>query len=398
MNRRNNKPKDCQFRRNRGMGQVNYGALKEQIKSYAFSIGISKIGFTDAEPLFEHLPLLEQRINAHYGNAINEGDREKRIHPTKHMPDAKSVISVAVAYPGLEKYSPVGQGLPRGRFSFISRGRDYHAVVREKLETLIKYILKAKPESKLMLMVDKEEILEKALAVKAGLGWFGKNTLLVTPEYGSWVCLGELVTDIPFPVDRPMEGKCGTCRACIEACPTNALDKERNLDLDRCLASVTQGRTLPDRETRIQMGINLYGCDICQSVCPHNSRQDKDDKDFAYVYDEAFPLLSEVLGLSNREFKKKFGHTSGAWRGRTLVQRNAVIAAGNVKDEGMVPQLALILTGDSRQIMRGAAAWALGQIGGNRALKALTQAIKHENDPAVLAEIKYCMIHFGNNS
>lgn len=376
---------------------MDYGALKEQIKSYASSIGISKIGFTDAEPLSEHLSLLQHRNKAHYSNAINEGDPEKRIYPKKHMSNAKSVISVAVAYPGFEKYSATEPELPRGRFSFISRGRDYHAVVRDKLETLIKYILMAEPDAKLMIMVDKEEILEKALAVKAGLGWFGKNTLLVTPEYGSWVCLGELVTDIPFPVDRPLAGECGSCRACIEACPTNALDKKRNLNLDRCLAAVTQARALPDREIRKQMGINLYGCDICQSVCPHNSGQHKYDKDFACIYDEAFPLLSEVLDLSNRKFKNKFGHTSGAWRGRTTVQRNAVIAAGNLKAEGMVTRLALILTGDSRQIIRGAAAWALGQIGGAQALEALTQAIKHENAPDVLAEIKYSMTYLGDN-
>lgn len=377
-----------------GGWKVDCAALKELVKQYAYSIGINKIGFTDAKPLLEHLPRLIRRAEAGYRHAINEGSPEKRVNPQVHLPGAKSVISTAVVYPGCADEKAPASGGARGRLSCISRGRDYHVIMRRKLEKLKQYILTVRPEAKMKLMVDKEEILEKAIAAKAGLGWLGRNTLLVTPEFGSWVVLGEIITDVPFPADQTLEGGCGSCRACVAACPTAALDDDININLDRCLAAVTLSRSLPDPEVRSQMGQTLYGCDVCQSVCPHNKRQPAYDADFAYTGDQAFPPLARVLDLTNREFKESFGHTSGAWRGRTPIQRNAVIAAGNLRDRSMVPRLITLLSEDPRGVIRGAAAWALGQIGDNQGLPALQQAMRKENDPAVLKEISYALKNF----
>ncbi|WP_418790876.1 tRNA epoxyqueuosine(34) reductase QueG [Phosphitispora sp. TUW77] len=370
-------------------------ALKEQVKHYAYSIGVDKIGFTDAEALTEHLPLVRRRWEAGYKHAINEGDPDKRISPSLHLPGAKSVISIAVAYPGTATIpesaisSEEGTALSRGSFSFISRGMDYHEVISDKLQKIRDYIMFLVPAARSVHMVDTGELLEKAFAVKAGLGWFGRNTLLVTPEFGSWVCLGELITDIPFPPDRSLNNNCGSCNACVAACPTNAIREGEDLNIDRCLACLTLGSFMPDPEIREIMGISLYGCDICQQVCPYNKKSghDNDMQEFSYSYDEAYPVLKEILALSNKEFRKRFGHISAAWRGRTPIQRNAVIAAGNLGARDTIPELIDILRSDPRPVLRGLAAWALGKIGGPLASQALADVSEKEKDPTVIQEI-----------
>ncbi len=311
------------------------------------------------------------------------------------MPEAKSVISVAIAYPWQEtapsrKPGPEPEpGPAKGRVSFVARGTDYHVVVGAKLAGLRKFILSLVPTARLMVMVDKAEILEKALAVRAGLGWFGKNTLLVTPEYGSWVYLGELVTDLPFPPDQPLACDCGSCRKCLDSCPAGALDEEKNLNPDRCLAGITLSRLLPDRELRDLMGNTLYGCDLCQLVCPYNREAGRTEhEEFRPQDEEDFPVLADLFKMTNSGFIRRFGHTSAAWRGKTTIQRNAVIAAGNLKDPGTVPALINILTTDHRPVMRGAAAWALAKINNPAGILALARARQTETHPAVIEEIE----------
>lgn len=372
----------------------DFAVLKEKVKEYADSIGVAKIGFTDAEALTEHLPLVVRRREAGYTHGIEEGDPAKRITPLLHLPGAKSVISVAVAYFGTALAPEAislheGEGPGRGNFSFISRGLDYHAVVSDKLEKIRDYIMSLIPTGRTVHMVDTGELLEKALAVKAGLGWFGRNTLLVTPEFGSWVCLGELITDIPFPPDRPLNNNCGSCTACVTACPTNAIREGEDLNIDRCLACLTLGKFMPDPEIREIMGTSLYGCDICQQVCPYNrtAEHSKDRPEFFCSYDDANPVLKDILCLSNTAFRKRFGHLSGAWRGRTPIQRNAVIAAGNLGARDTIPKLISILKSDTRPVLRGLAAWALGRMDDPGAFQALADALEKEKDPAVIEEI-----------
>lgn len=367
---------------------MNWASFKEAVREYGYVIGIDKMGFTDVRPLSEHLPRLIARQKSAYKFAINEGDPEKRVSPALHLPEAKSIISVAVAYPGQDMQEQSGDISARGRISLIARGPDYHTVVRDKLARLAGFIKSEVPEAKTVSFTDTGEILEKAIAVKAGLGWIGRNTLLITPEFGSWVSLGELLTNLPLPPDEPFEGGCGTCRRCIEACPTGALDEDRNLNLDRCLAGITLTKTLPPKEIRPAMDNLLYGCDYCQLVCPHNKKtQETGRPDYCRNYEDSFPTLDEVLNLTNSEFKRRFGHTSAAWRGRTPMQRNAVIAAGNLRDTAAVPALTAILFSDPRPVLRGAAAWALGQIGGEKSSKALQMVSATEQDPVVQAEI-----------
>lgn len=363
--------------------------MKAEIRAYGQEIGIDKMGFTDAQPLMEHLPRLLSRQKAGYKFAINEGEPEKRVSPHLHLPQAKSIISIAVAYSWEDSVKPDTGGPARGRISVISRGPDYHRVVMGKLQQLKEFIVAKVPAAKIKLSVDKGEILEKAIAVKAGLGWFGRNTLLVTPEFGSWVSLGELLTDLPLPVDGSSQDSCGSCRRCVEACPTKAIDEDKNIDLDRCLACITLSKALPPPETRFLMGDTLYGCDICQSACPYNQKTGG-TKQYQCPGDleEAYPVLVEILQLNNSEYKKRFGHTSGAWRGKTPLQRNAVIVAANLRDFSAIPALVKILSFDTRPVMRGTAAWALGNMGTEQCRVALIKASDLEQDNTVLTEIK----------
>lgn len=374
---------------------VDWAELKAEIKAYGQEIGISKMGFTDTQPLMEHLPRLLSRQNAGYKFAINEGDPQKRVCPQLHLPEAKSIISVAVAYQWQDNGKPDSTGPTRGRMSVITRGPDYHQVVRDKLQQLKDFILAKVPQARVEMFADTGEILEKAVAVKAGLGWFGHNTLLVTPEFGSWVSLGELLTDLPLPADQPSGGNCGACRRCVEACPTKALDEDKNINLDRCLACITLSKGLPPREIRNLMEDSLYGCDICQLACPYNQKTGEGNPaEYKYGLEESYPVLTEILQLTNGEYKRRFGHTSGAWRGKTPLQRNAVIAAGNLRDTSAVPVLAEVLSSDTRPALRGAAAWALGQIGTEQGRAALLKASAIEQEHDVLTEIKAALQNY----
>lgn len=366
--------------------------VKAEIRAFGAEIGIDKIGFTDALPLTEHLPLLLSRQNAGYRFAINEGDPQKRISPMLHLLQAKSIISVAVAYSGHNGEKPKTAEPVRGRISVISQGVDYHKVVRAKLTKLREFILANVPDAQLEMFVDTGEILEKAIAVKAGLGWFGRNTLLITPEFGSWVSLGELVTNLPLPADEPCPDSCGPCRRCVTACPTRAIDEEKNINLDRCLACLTLSKALPPVEVREQMGDSLYGCDICQAICPINQKNGAAKQiQGSIAVDEAYPILLDILQMCNAEFKKRFGHTSGVWRGRTPMQRNAVITAGNLQDFSAIPALKAILAADPRPVLRAAAAWALGKLGTEQCQDALLKALAVEQDNEVLTEINLAL-------
>jgi epoxyqueuosine reductase len=238
-------------------------------------------------------------------------------------------------------------------------------------------------------MVDTGELSDRAVAQRAGIGWSGKNCSIITPEFGSYVYLGEMITDIPIPPDTPIEDRCGTCNKCVEVCPTGALVAPGQLNSQRCIAFLTQTKGFLPEEFRAKLGNRLYGCDTCQMVCPENK-----GKDF-HLHPEmepdpelAKPLLKPLLHMSNKEFKEKFGHVSGSWRGKKPIQRNAIIALAHYKDKTAVPDLVKLLKEDVRPVIRGTAAWALGKMGDQAALSELEEAYEREQDEEVLKEIE----------
>ena len=238
-------------------------------------------------------------------------------------------------------------------------------------------------------MVDTGELSDRAVAERAGIGFSGKNTLIITPEYGSFVYLGELITNIPFVPDTPIEDNCGDCTLCLDACPTGALVQEGQLNAQKCLAFLTQTKDDLPEAFRSKIGTRIYGCDTCQAVCPRNKQVDFHlHAEFEPEPEVAKPALKPMLRMSNREFKEKFGHVSGFWRGKKPLQRNAIIALAHYKDETAVEELETVMKEDPRPVIRGTAAWALGKIGTEYAIAAIKEALEFETDDRVRFEME----------
>lgn len=341
-----------------------YSQLKEEIIQASRDIGIDKIGFASAKP-FSHLAesLQEQRERGHV-TGFEHPDLAERLYPEKIFVEPRSIISVALAYPTkIHEEKPAGKG-KRGQFARASWGLDYHTILRDKLAQLIAVIKERTDETvDFKPMVDTGELIDVAVAQRAGLGFIGRNGLLITPEFGSYVYLGEIITNIPFEPDEPLAQQCGTCTRCLDFCPTSALLGDGRMNAQRCLSYQTQTKGMMPEAYRKKIRTVIYGCDICQQVCPFNRGKDFHfHPDMEPRYNEVMPELQPLLTISNKEFKERFGHLAGSWRGKKPLQRNAIIALANSHDRTAISELLKLLTEDPRPVIRGTAAWALGQL------------------------------------
>lgn len=369
---------------------MNINQFQENLIEYAASIGIDKIGFTSASPFHELKNRLIRQQELGFASGFEEPDIEKRSQPDLLLSDAESIISIAIAYPAKMKDAPSSKvGARRGIFARASWGLDYHTVLREKLALLELFILTHIPDAKLRSMVDTGELSDRAVAERAGIGWSAKNCAIITPEFGSYVYLGEMITSIPFAPSEQMEEQCGECTLCLDICPTGALIEGGQLNAQRCIAFITQTKTMVPDEFRAKIGNRIYGCDTCQTICPKN-------KGKANLHQEAFkpdpelvkPLLLPLLSMTNRSFKETYGHMSGAWRGKNPIQRNAIIALAHFKEASAVPTLIELLENDTRPVIRGTAAWAIGKINTDEGLTALKRAEQNEKVEEVIEEIR----------
>lgn len=369
---------------------MNVQELQQDVIQYSKTIGIDKIGFASPAPFTELKNKLLRQQELQFQSGFEEPDIEKRVRPELIFDKPQSIIAIAVAYPSKMKVRVVSKkGERRGIFCRASWGQDYHHILRKKLKMLEEYIASKVPEAKFKSMVDTGELVDRAVAERAGIGWSGKNCSIITPEFGSYVYLGEMITNLPFKPDSPIEDQCGSCTKCLEACPTGALVQGGQLNSQRCIAYLTQTKGFLPEEFRDKIGNRLYGCDSCQTACPINK-----GKDFHFHTETepdseiAKPLLKPILHISNRDFKEKFGPVSGSWRGKKPIQRNAVLALAHYKDESAVPDLVKVMKEDPRPVLRGTAAWSLAKIGGPDAKAALDKALELEKDEEVLAEIE----------
>lgn len=375
---------------------MDFSQLKQEIIEYSKTIGIDKIGFTTASTFDELRNRLIRQQELQYQSGFEEKDIEKRVNPALLMDSPRSIIAIALAYPSkMNERVTSKKGERRGIFSRASWGEDYHLILRDRLKKLEAYIIERVPEAKCKSMVDTGELVDRAVAERAGIGWSGKNCSIITPEFGSYVYLGEMITTIPFEPDQPMEDQCGTCNKCLEACPTGALVQGGQINAQKCIAFLTQTKGFIEEQYREKIGNRVYGCDSCQTACPENK-----GKNF-HFHEEmepdpeiVKPLLKPMLQISNREFKEKFGPLAGSWRGKKPIQRNAIIALAHFKDETAVDELIEVMKKDSSEVIRGTAAWALGKIGGELAKSALEKARETENDEEVLVEIERGLAFF----
>ncbi|UZW66552.1 tRNA epoxyqueuosine(34) reductase QueG [Priestia flexa] len=369
---------------------MDFQQLKKEVIAYSKEIGIDKIGFASAstfETLKDRL-LRQQELG--YASGFEEPDIEKRTNPTLLVPKAKSIIAIALAYPSKMPNAPRSTKEDRrGIFCRASWGQDYHTILRDRLQKLESFLKEKVQGVEVKSMVDTGELSDRAVAERAGIGWSGKNCAIITPEFGSYVYLGEIVTNIPFEPDQPIEDQCGTCNKCVEVCPTGALVTGGQLNSQRCIAFLTQTKGFLVDEFRDKIGNRLYGCDTCQTVCPENK-----GKDFHFHPEMepdpeiAKPKLKPLLTMSNREFKEKYGHVSGSWRGKKPIQRNAIIALAHFKDETAIPDLIKVMKEDVRPVIRGTAAWYLGKIGNDEVLPILEQLKEKEQDEEAKQEFE----------
>uniref|UniRef100_UPI00406D0B2E tRNA epoxyqueuosine(34) reductase QueG n=1 Tax=Sporosarcina sp. FSL K6-3508 TaxID=2921557 RepID=UPI00406D0B2E len=378
---------------------VKVAQLQQEIREFAASIGIDKIGFTTAAPFVKLKDRLKQQQELNYQSGFEEPNVEKRTKPLLLLEGAESIISIAVAYPSKMADSPRGKkGERRGMFCRASWGEDYHTVLRDKLAQLELFILTKVPDARLRSMVDTGELVDRAVAERAGIGWSAKNCSIITPEFGSYVYLGEMITNLPFAPDRAMEDQCLDCTLCLDACPTGALIQPGQLNAQRCIAFLTQTKQPVPEEFRQKIGNRLYGCDTCQTVCPKNKGMNHTHQPaFTPEPERVKPLLLSLLSLSNRQFKEQYGHMSGSWRGKNPIQRNALIALAHFKDESAIPELGRLVREDARPMIRGTAAWALGRIGTEPAEEILQKVSQIEQDEAVIAEINKAMKQLSSN-
>lgn len=368
---------------------IHVGQLKEELIQYANEIGVDKIRFASADTFDS----LKDRLILHeslgYLSGFEEPDIEKRTNPALLLPKAKSIVAIALAYPSKMKDAPRStKDARRGIFCRASWGTDYHVVLKKKLDMLEEFLCSKHEDIRTKSMVDTGELSDRAVAERAGIGFSAKNCMIITPEFGSYVYLAEMITNVPFEPDEKIEDQCGTCNKCVDSCPTGALVNPGQLNSQRCISFLTQTKGFLPDEFRSKIGNRLYGCDTCQTVCPINK-----GKDF-HLHPEmepdpeiAKPLLKPLLTISNREFKEKYGHVSGSWRGKKPIQRNAILALAHFKDASALPDLVDLMHKDPRPVIRGTAAWAIGKIGDGQQLSELEKALERESDEEAKQEI-----------
>lgn len=335
--------------------------IKEEIINLAKDIGISKIGFTTADD-FDYLEKsLRLAVEEGRNSGFEHKNIEERIKPKLSLASAKTIISIAVAYPHKLKQQPQKTAYKRGKFTPNSWGLDYHYVLQDKLDRLAKGIEELTADFEYKGMVDTGALVDTAVAQRAGIGFIGKNGLVISKEFGSYMFLGELITNLDIEPDQPVDYGCGDCNRCVTACPTSCLIGDGTMNAKRCLSFQTQDKGIMDLEFRKKIKTVIYGCDICQICCPYNKGLDNPlateiDPDLSH------PELLPFLELSNGQFKEKFGHVAGSWRGKNILQRNAIIALANANDRSAIPKMLEIIDKGQNPIHVATAIWALSQL------------------------------------
>jgi epoxyqueuosine reductase len=283
-------------------------SLSQKIKRKALDLGFAKVGIARADALDEDgLRLFEWLRRGYQGEmAWLEREPEKRTDPRLIFPEARSVISVAINY---YTPSPQDDGPNRGKISRYAWGDDYHDVVKEKLRELLDWIVAEVPNASGKVCVDTAPVMEKAWAERAGVGWIGKHSNVITKELGSWVFLGEILLNLELDYDEPAAGHCGSCTACIEACPTDAIVEPYVVDSNRCISYATIELRSDELPENIESNLNgwIYGCDICQDVCPWNRfEHPSDEPRFAPRNGEVSLDLEVVELLTPETYAERF--------------------------------------------------------------------------------------------
>lgn len=304
--------------------------FKKYIEETAFEIGIDMVHFTDCQAFIDLKEYLLTRRENNMDTSFEEGDIEKRIDPKKTLENCKSIIVLGISYNSDFK---VKAPILSGRLSKSSWGEDYHRVLKRKMDYIVDK-LKEKVDFHYKSFVDTGPLVDRELARKSALGYYGKNCSIINREYGSFIFISYILTDLDLEIDSiPLEDDCGDCDLCIRACPTGALEDAYILNSKKCISYLTQTKETIPEELRERMSDKIFGCDTCQLVCPKNTGiKLSSHPEFIPRKTGGYIDIEEILAMSNREFKEKYGHISASWRGKNVLKRNAIIALGNRGD------------------------------------------------------------------
>lgn len=383
-----------------GTATTDPAELARLVVEAATGLGFARIGFTPAEPLNGEGARLEAWLREGYAGSMGYLGSGPRDDPRSLLEGARTVIVVALAYP-LPTRLRRSRESPElvGEVAGYAQGGDYHLVMKRKLCRLADRIaeLCARPVLA-RACVDTAPFLERAAAARAGVGFVAKSTLILVPGIGTSVLLGELLCDVDIAPSASVAPGCGTCSACLEACPTRAFVAPHVLDARRCISYLTieHSGAIP-RDLRPLIGNRVFGCDVCQDVCPHNAspRPRLSDPELEPDPTRAGLDLVELLELRSGPHKKLVRRSALRRTHRVTFARNAAVALGNSGDPRAVAPLARALEQNSSALVRGHAAWALGRLGGDAARQSLNAALERETDPSVLEEVSAALADLG---
>lgn len=393
------------------------------IKEYAYSLGFDIARITTAVDFPEAERIIKERISQGLMDGLPWFTAERSevsCHPDALLPGAQSIITLAMFYL-TEQPGDIQDGVPRGRISRYAWGDDYHEIIKPRLQQYAAWLREyarneISNEVETRLFVDTGRMVDRAVAERAGLGWYGKNTNILTKGWGSWIFLAEIVTNLPLRADMPIKTNCGSCEICLHACPTQALPAPYVLDNTRCISFLTiELRGSIPLELRPLMGNLIFGCDICQEVCPVNIVVEKrlglrqaegvisrptvplhvrPRTEFRPREDiGSAPELIPLLSLTEEQFRERFRLSPIRRTKRRGLLRNVCVALGNSGERQAVPALIGALH-DYEPLVRGHAAWALGSLGGAQAKEALENALLSEEDEEARKEIRCALETF----
>ena len=367
--------------------------LKSHITEYAAQCGFDLVRVTGPEEFVQDRDVTLNRIKAGHMDGLlwfTESRVRRGADPEILLPGARSIICLGLRY--LDEHAEALTSSGYGKVARYALVKDYHRAMKRRMKTFVRGLeqqMEVPLEAK--WYVDDGPMLDRAAAARSGLGWFGKSTNILTSSHGSWVLLGQVITNLELEPDSPLNKTCGTCVRCIDDCPTGAIVAPFVVDNARCISYQTiENRGVIPLEMRPLIGDWVFGCDICQNVCPVNRKAQKPRQPIQKT--EAIRStgsldLSELLELTEEEFRTRFRGTSIMRAKRVGLQKNACIALGNNRDKSGVPALITALN-SPEPLVRGHAAWALGRISSGDAFSILERARESETDFYVIEEIE----------
>lgn len=366
----------------------------EDLNGWAREAGFDLVGIAGVQPFSE----AERATRRWLAAGMAAGMRwitDERValscDPSRLLSNARSIVTLGKHYLPPREGADSSQVGPRGRIARYAQGHDYHDVFPPRMARFVDRMAERlgwRPSTR--FFVDSSPLVEKPAAVRSGIAFYGKNGCILTPHHGSWILLAEILTDLDLEPDRPLRKNCGRCTICIDRCPTGAIVEPYVVDARRCISYITIEHKGPiPLELRPRMGGWIFGCDVCQEVCPWNGlAQPMEDPAFVpRVGVGSNPALIPLLGLDTRGFKELFGRSPILRSKRRGFLRNVAVALGNARDPVAVPALARALE-DEEPLVRSHSAWALGEIGGRAAKRCLESALSREADEAVREEIR----------